>query len=474
MENYKPSQVDRDQYVCKQCSKCFLYVSSLKKHIQHLHPEIVVAEDGQGLDAYCTIIKQEVACQKTGEKPETEEKSPVEASEKEEKSEEGDESSTKKRKRRTRKAKPAPKESESLPQQNTKNEEENIPAQAPTENPAVTPAPVPTPVAGVEEKLRSESLVPPQQESGESFEPPEPDSELESESSKPPAIHAHEYSSDSEAAEEEAKELTKKKRPDSAVRDQDGKGAFTPILYPAVAPALPFPDQVQQQQQLYSYSGYSPVPSAGAYASFLYMPNPNGLPRPGEYSASAAFSSLWMQRLAAGTAEGAIPEAKVAAAATATAKGPDCCSDPAQPANIEEQIKELPTVPGKPLAQSEHHHIHCEFCGHSMIIHAGHVDYVHDGELHYAAAGGTVHPHKLEISETNPTGCRPLVQYPWHANGPPSTEIGMSTYGNNQEPAAVEDIEKVHEVWSRYSERTAGETRPVGSVSAVVLLGAVR
>lgn len=28
-------------------------------------------------------------------------------------------------------------------------------------------------------------------------------------------------------------------------------------------------------------------------------------------------------------------------------------------------------------------------------------------------------PHKLEISEINPGGCRPFLEYPWHAEGPP-------------------------------------------------------
>ena len=50
----------------------------------------------------------------------------------------------------------------------------------------------------------------------------------------------------------------------------------------------------------------------------------------------------------------------------------------------------LPTAPTKPMPQSEHHHIHCEFCGHCTIRHNGHIDFVHDAELHHIAPTGTL------------------------------------------------------------------------------------
>ena len=80
----------------------------------------------------------------------------------------------------------------------------------------------------------------------------------------------------------------------------------------------------------------------------------------------------------------------------------------------------LTTVLTTSIPQSEHRHIHCEFCGHCTIRHNGHIDYIHDAELHHVDAIGEVYPHKLGITDINPDGCRPLLKYPWHADGPPS------------------------------------------------------
>lgn len=63
--------------------------------------------------------------------------------------------------------------------------------------------------------------------------------------------------------------------------------------------------------------------------------------------------------------------------------------------NLEEEDKDflarsliLPHYPTTPLPQSEHNHIHCEFCGHSTIRHNGHTDFIHNAELHYVNAEG--------------------------------------------------------------------------------------
>lgn len=50
----------------------------------------------------------------------------------------------------------------------------------------------------------------------------------------------------------------------------------------------------------------------------------------------------------------------------------------------------LPSTPCKPLPQSDHRHIHCEFCGHSTIQHNGHIDYIHNAELHHVSQNGTL------------------------------------------------------------------------------------
>ncbi len=62
---------------------------------------------------------------------------------------------------------------------------------------------------------------------------------------------------------------------------------------------------------------------------------------------------------------------------------------------------------------------------------------------------GEVYPHKLEVSETNPAECRPHLQFPWHADGPPADGPAL----------ANEDAEKVHEVWCRYLERMKQDPR---------------
>lgn len=81
---------------------------------------------------------------------------------------------------------------------------------------------------------------------------------------------------------------------------------------------------------------------------------------------------------------------------------------------IQDGLLNLPTCPTYSLDPSEHHHVHCEFCGHPMIVHGNHVDFIHDAELHFVDETGAVYPHKLEISDQYPTGCRPPFQYPWN------------------------------------------------------------
>ena len=95
------------------------------------------------------------------------------------------------------------------------------------------------------------------------------------------------------------------------------------------------------------------------------------------------------------------------------------CPQNSEPVNeLLNRARLLPTVLTTSIPQGEHHHIHCEFCGHCTIRHDGHIDYVHDAELHHVDAIGEVYPHKLAISDINPGGCRPLLNYAWHADGP--------------------------------------------------------
>jgi hypothetical protein len=64
----------------------------------------------------------------------------------------------------------------------------------------------------------------------------------------------------------------------------------------------------------------------------------------------------------------------------------------------EERMKMLPTIP---MGKEEFCHVHCDYCGHTMIIHGNHIDYLCEGKLHFVIQAGTVYPHKLEVSSTN-------------------------------------------------------------------------
>lgn len=53
-----------------------------------------------------------------------------------------------------------------------------------------------------------------------------------------------------------------------------------------------------------------------------------------------------------------------------------------------------------------HAHAHGEGCGHTAVRHDGHTDYLHDGHLH-SAHGEHYDEHVLKVSDTNPAACTP-------------------------------------------------------------------
>lgn len=53
-----------------------------------------------------------------------------------------------------------------------------------------------------------------------------------------------------------------------------------------------------------------------------------------------------------------------------------------------------------------HTHRHGQGCGHTAVVHNGHVDYLHDGHLHHQD-GDTVVEHQLEVSSDFPADCTP-------------------------------------------------------------------
>jgi len=63
-----------------------------------------------------------------------------------------------------------------------------------------------------------------------------------------------------------------------------------------------------------------------------------------------------------------------------------------------------------------HPHQHGPNCGHTAVMHQGHVDYLHDGHLHHLH-DGHVDEHVIEVSATNPDGCKPISGEK-HKHGP--------------------------------------------------------
>ena len=53
-----------------------------------------------------------------------------------------------------------------------------------------------------------------------------------------------------------------------------------------------------------------------------------------------------------------------------------------------------------------HDHVQGPDCGHTAVMHAGHVDYLHDGHLH-SPHDDHVDEHAIEISDANPSRCAP-------------------------------------------------------------------
>ena len=54
-----------------------------------------------------------------------------------------------------------------------------------------------------------------------------------------------------------------------------------------------------------------------------------------------------------------------------------------------------------------HQHVHSEHCGHTRIEHGGHVDYLHNGHLHHPHEAH-YDEHRIEVSNSNPDECKPI------------------------------------------------------------------
>lgn len=58
-----------------------------------------------------------------------------------------------------------------------------------------------------------------------------------------------------------------------------------------------------------------------------------------------------------------------------------------------------------PDTHLNHDHVHGINCRHTVIRHGNHVDYLHDGHLHHQGKDGVIEKHVLEVAATNPAVC---------------------------------------------------------------------
>ena len=263
--------------MCKQCSKQFLYVASLKKHLQNLHPETFEKlNSDHSLEQYCTVIQSPIQKETSPEPKGGEVKKPTNGNKKQEIQEEKEE---------------------------VKQVQPTFPA----------------------------------------------------------------------AKEELGEEPN---------RLQNAMGAIMGQYY-----------NPQLQSDVFSMAYGNP---------FLYAQPNYGLlcmlqaAKQNDTLRQSASSDFWMQKLASNPAP-ALPNDPLISAPVNYPINPE--PNPLDHAECKqemggisaimmEKIDTLPTTLSKTLAQGEHHHIHCEFCGHSTIRHNGHIDHVHDAELHHVGPSG--------------------------------------------------------------------------------------
>jgi hypothetical protein len=67
------------------------------------------------------------------------------------------------------------------------------------------------------------------------------------------------------------------------------------------------------------------------------------------------------------------------------------------------------------MKQEAHTHVHGPNCGHLAVKHDGHVDYLHDGHLHHVH-GDHVDLHPLAASSANQNQCTPDHKCGAHAS----------------------------------------------------------
>ncbi|MGQ0648510.1 MAG: hypothetical protein ACT4P7_13175 [Gemmatimonadaceae bacterium] len=65
---------------------------------------------------------------------------------------------------------------------------------------------------------------------------------------------------------------------------------------------------------------------------------------------------------------------------------------------------------------SEGDHVHGPSCGHQAVRHEGHIDYLHKGGLHHPNGAGIVEDHVLAVDASHPDICAPVTTFEGHSS----------------------------------------------------------
>jgi hypothetical protein len=127
---------------------------------------------------------------------------------------------------------------------------------------------------------------------------------------------------------------------------------------------------------------------------------------------------------------------------------------------------------------SNHSHVHSSECGHVQIIHDGHVGYLHNGHLHCPHDKIHIDEHVIEVSSANPTGCQgksdqcsksshvhsatcghPVVPHGDHFDYIVNGQLHHAHEGHCDHHGSITVVHPVHERHNHLHSKTCGHTQ---------------
>ena len=94
----------------------------------------------------------------------------------------------------------------------------------------------------------------------------------------------------------------------------------------------------------------------------------------------------------------------------------------------------METTPSTSSTTSATPHIHGPSCGHIAVRHEDHVDYLQDGHLQHTTRSGGIAEHAIPVNQANPGGCTPEHRCAGHETGHvhgPSCGHAMVPHGDH-------------------------------------------